>query len=750
MADLTRKTANLFDDFDIVGQVPSVNNGNLVNSVLGGTTSFIKMDSAEIVLSYNVNVNIYLFLYNNDFQFIGYAQKNTGEPIYSTSITGYSNAVYCRVRVDKLEDFSNANIMLNTGSTALPYEPYGWVHSLRKLGTDTDTITTLPAELYTDGTNATVGLKGNTSQSGTPSPTTPIQPSECGERTGNLFDITAFVQGISPNRCTTSYDGTTNTLTINATGNDAHTGNTNSYHIPVTGGETYTLSWGTNAVSGQMYIFENGLTDSSHLHDWNSSLRQISITMRSDTTFIIVRLGCNAANTVKTYSDIRLNSGSTAISYEPYGYKLDISSGGKNLFDYDSYFDSVFTPYNEYFEYATIQLSPNTTYTLSTSIKETVVTTRETPFIVATTNQIPTTADGGISNISPVTITTENDGILKLYKRLSGRGIIPTKELFDDGAWLMLNEGSTALPYEPYNRTTTPVYLGEVQTTRRIKKLVLDGTENWQEHPNYAYADRFLLQKSGFTYANIAGYSTHFEVNANLEDRYPLMTYNNGEQIVVNYTQKGTTTLTQFKQWLQDEYANGTPVTIYYVLKTAETGIVNEPLCKIGDYADTVSGISIPTITGKDTVDVETALKPSEVELTYTGWHDATVKEKSENLFDYQTMSSGELNKFLNAGGSLTNNSDWSTTDYIPVNGTEFTLKRTATGNSPAICLYDSDKQYITGVSYDGNSVVTISALTGAHYARFSYQTFSGTTENLSQTMLNTGSTALPYEPYWK
>jgi hypothetical protein len=25
------------------------------------------------------------------------------------------------------------NIMLNEGSTALPYEPYGWVHSLRKL-----------------------------------------------------------------------------------------------------------------------------------------------------------------------------------------------------------------------------------------------------------------------------------------------------------------------------------------------------------------------------------------------------------------------------------------------------------------------------------------------------------------------------------------------------------------------------------------------------------------------------------------
>ena len=121
-----------------------------------------------------------------------------------------------------------------------------------------------------------------------------------------------------------------------------------------------------------------------------------------------------------------------------------------NLFDYVSYFDSVFTPYNEFFNYAEIQLQPNTTYTLSTSIMEYGTSPRNTPFIVTTTNQTPTTAVGGLSNISPVTITTENDGILKLYKRILGSGIQPTKDLFDDGEWLMLNTGSTALPYQPY------------------------------------------------------------------------------------------------------------------------------------------------------------------------------------------------------------------------------------------------------------------------------------------------------------
>ena len=53
------------------------------------------------------------------------------------------------------------------------------------------------------------------------------------------------------------------------------------------------------------------------------------------------------------------------------------------------------------------------------------------------------------------------------------------------------------------------------------------------------------------------------------------------------------------------------------------TGIVNEPLMKIGDYADTVSmeqaGVKIPTNRGNTVIDVETTLKPSEVYIKYRG-----------------------------------------------------------------------------------------------------------------------------------
>lgn len=78
-----------------------------------------------------------------------------------------------------------------------------------------------------------------------------------------------------------------------------------------------------------------------------------------------------------------------------------------------------------------------------------------------------------------------------------------------------------------------------------------------------------------------------------------------------------------WKTFLADQYAAGTPVCVWYVLATPETRIVNEPLAKIGDYADelhsTDAGVSIPTVKGSNTLTVDTELQPSEMAITYRG-----------------------------------------------------------------------------------------------------------------------------------
>ena len=84
-------------------------------------------------------------------------------------------------------------------------------------------------------------------------------------------------------------------------------------------------------------------------------------------------------------------------------------------------------------------------------------------------------------------------------------------------------------------------------------------------------------------------------------------------------------TVDGLKEYLAAQYAAGTPVTLYYALQSATTTTVNEPLRKIGDYSDSVSNaVTIPTSETAQTFDVDTTLAPSEVSLTYHGWHEHT------------------------------------------------------------------------------------------------------------------------------
>lgn len=202
----------------------------------------------------------------------------------------------------------------------------------------------------------------------------------------------------------------------------------------------------------------------------------------------------------------------------------------------------------------------------------------------------------------------------------------------------MLNTGSSPRPYEPYGykipissaSTTTPVYLGEVQTTRKVKKLVLTGDEsNW---------GRYSLKDTRYcAYLPI----TNFKGSASITladivcSHYITTIQNNLYNGTVTTGISGRTTLgilitdiniadeNEFKTFLRQQYAAGTPVTVWYVLNSATTGIVNEPLMKIGDYADsltaTQAGVTIPTNNGSTTIDVETAVKPSEVYIKWKG-----------------------------------------------------------------------------------------------------------------------------------
>ena len=169
------------------------------------------------------------------------------------------------------------------------------------------------------------------------------------------------------------------------------------------------------------------------------------------------------------------------------------------------------------------------------------------------------------------------------------------------------------------NGAEHPIYLGQVETTRRMKKLVLTGDgiilrDREREGSWRFFTDKLISAKDS------TGICSHFENigtnGVNNSDNIGFSIFNNA-QFGCRCPKSIADTVTDFKAYLAAQYANGTPVTVWYVLAEPETAVVNEPLMKIGDYADTISfaqsQVAIPTVNGENVLDVPTEVPPSEV-----------------------------------------------------------------------------------------------------------------------------------------
>lgn len=266
------------------------------------------------------------------------------------------------------------------------------------------------------------------------------------------------------------------------------------------------------------------------------------------------------------------------------------------------------------------------TFTLSTDTPDYL---RNAPLFLLSgnvTSGASTPTNGVYNGISRT--TDSSNGYITIAFRLQSEESNPVTHK------TMLNSGNTALPYEPYGYKititcagqTTPVYLGQTQTVRRIRKLVLDGTENWRLLNRIAsvggkYFSIAIATQERTEFGKML--CSHYTV-ANPYDRLTaccvLANYSQGIDVRVNNPSTDEN-IDDFKSYLADQYAAGTPVTIWYVLAEPETAIVNEPLAKIGTYADelhsTDAGVTIPTTEGQNTLTVDTDLQPSEMTITY-------------------------------------------------------------------------------------------------------------------------------------
>ena len=300
-----------------------------------------------------------------------------------------------------------------------------------------------------------------------------------------------------------------------------------------------------------------------------------------------------------------------------------------NLFDYKKYFESTFTKYSEYFEFAEIQLKPFTTYTFTTSFSESTIATGviNTAFIITTSTEEPSTLTGGISSTRIATKSTEADGIIKIYKRI--RGIyLPKKEDFDSGMhWLMINEGDTALPYEPYGYKipivtksdgaepiTTPIYLptplynGEVMRSdgsRDVKWGVVDlGSLTWENEFGISQGQiRAINISNSIISTMVYGGNCYCQsymydgIKKYTEIKNNSIAFSNSKQVPFLRIKN-----TSYDN-VQDLINSLSGVKLYYELAKPTT--------------ETFTAPQIPTLNGTTVIDVDTAVKPESMTIKY-------------------------------------------------------------------------------------------------------------------------------------
>lgn len=330
----------------------------------------------------------------------------------------------------------------------------------------------------------------------------------------------------------------------------------------------------------------------------------------------------------------------------------------ENLFDYKYYFaNRINSGQNAYIKYI---LKPSTKYTVLCNVPVDETSQGQLGFFarvfLSQANSGPTTTGNGCWETEARTITSNSDGSIYILMRgqdaQAPSTTVTLAEWEANGYWLMFVEGEytvqTMPNYEPYGfaipvqcgNTTNNIYLSEpirkISTyadtapstgtaSRKINKYVVKGydlsisAQRSSFRNNTALYSTTIFGGNGIT--NRPSINSHFPVPSesspqqadyecsgfNPSSSYSQYYYFRVPYSVLDMTDENTDAefITAFNRWLQTQYQNGTPVTVWYVLATAETESFTAP--------------TIPTSNGSNTLNVNTTLAPSNVYIKYKG-----------------------------------------------------------------------------------------------------------------------------------
>ena len=658
------RTENLFDADLTVGTI-NVSDGTESPHGQRIRSDFIsKLPAGTYSLSANGAKLVFVYLYNTKTDYYGTTNTvwSTLPYTFTTNSDFFVRIVFRDSPDHNMNLGSVSDIMLNTGSTPIPYEPYGY--AIQTYSYTQNTVSGQTPLTLTDSVGHNLiswDGEGATTSSGTPSPTSPVTVSGWGNKTENLYNSpeVSWELGIlddngDPTGATTSH------YTKNFTAVEPET----AYYL-----------------SGTIYIGQS--SHRIYYYDANKNWISRSPLLGYYDGNFTTPVNCKYVRfqiivDLESTSDWMLNLGSTPLPYEPYGYKIPITSAGQTqnvylgqaqttrrvkklvltgeegwemsatttggfyLASVSDYLrsignvTSICTHYPASVQTVGMSTVPDkTTSFYGTSqydrlyINDSSFASKDafksylaqqyaagTPVTVWYALAEPTI---GIVNEPLMKIGDYADSITSTQARIT----IPTAK--GDVALTTNNTVQPSIIHATYDKYISggdaPVYLGQVLTTRRVKKLVFDGTENFNYSEQYL---RFSVPIDGIKNGRtriMRSFCSHYEClyhDEPYDNEWDNVYYQAEDRLY--FHDRRFSTVVSFKQWLADQYAAGTPVTVWYILANEETSIVNEPLCKISEYADTLTseqaGVTIPTTDGNNTISVDTTLAPSKMTIT--------------------------------------------------------------------------------------------------------------------------------------
>ena len=332
------------------------------------------------------------------------------------------------------------------------------------------------------------------------------------------------------------------------------------------------------------------------------------------------------------------SNGNNLLNYRIDGASSGVGDRTANLLDYNWLFDYEQKRVNEYFNYIQITLEPNTTYNV-TSDYDYNQAQNATAFIVVNSNTAITTANGGV--FGSLTVTTTQDGILKIARRIKGNNetMIPKREDFENNSkhiQISINSVNDD-NYDPYGKYKVPVVISGKNLVNKNNMLqgywaYANGSfisaNTWICTPkikclgNTAYTYQFsnASRWSGFVFYDKNGNyisTSNIQNSSSTEYRtYTATSPSNARYLVVNIAGfPGTEATISVSDLINFQLEKNSTATDYepYIEPTTTNIYIDEPIEANESKSLSDTNVNIPTINGTNILSIDTTVQPSNV-----------------------------------------------------------------------------------------------------------------------------------------